>query len=355
MPLKVSIIILNWNQPEFTVNCVNSILKQGYQDFEILLVDNNSQDNSVEIFRKNFGRNKKIRIIENSDNLGYAGGNNEGVRHAKGEYVVILNNDTTVEENWLKELVKAIKSDERIGAASSLEERVGLKQIPIDWTREGMTRTLLWHPIRFERKRALENSGILPQLPIKGCSFIYKKDLANPPFDPEYFIYAEDDYLAWILELKDYQNKIAVNSRVKHFYNIVKKSSSKMNKYFVFLGERNRLMNLLIFYELFTLFRIFPLIITNIFFLNLIEPRKAPYRIKAYLWLLSHPWKVLKKRRHVQGQRKISDKDILAKLSCKLRDENVFKKRFLRILLRVLNGFFCLYCSLVRLKTIERD
>ncbi len=125
MPPKVSVIILNWNQPRLTVDCINSVLKQKYTNFEILLVDNASRDNSVEIFEERFGDNEKIRIIVNPENLGYAGGNNEGVKRARGDYIAILNNDTTVEKDWLEELIKALESDGKIGSVSSKVIKMG--------------------------------------------------------------------------------------------------------------------------------------------------------------------------------------------------------------------------------------
>src|SRR3990172_12049858 len=116
---KVSVIILSYKQKELTVNCIKSVLAQDYADIDIILVDNASQDGSVELFKKEFGKNKKIRIVESRENTGYTGGNNLGQKFAKGNYMVVLNNDAIVDRKWLSELVKAIESDDKIGAVSS--------------------------------------------------------------------------------------------------------------------------------------------------------------------------------------------------------------------------------------------
>jgi len=347
---EVSIIILNWNQPELTVNCVKSVLKQDYRDFEILLVDNGSEDNSLEIFRKEFKENKKIRILETGKNLGYAGGNNFGVKNSKGKYVVILNNDTIVEKNWLRELVNGIKNEKEIGAVSSLEIRENQEER--DWSKNPLTLSLVGYPVEFKYKD-LEKENLLPIFVIVGCSFIYKKNLISKPFDPEYFIYNEEIYLAWLLNLKGYKNKIATNSKVHHLLSMTRKSNKRIDRYFIFLGERNRIMNLLIFYELSTLIRIFPLIFVNIVLLNLTEPRKIIPRFRAYLWLLSHPRKIMKKRNYIQKQRKIPDREIVKILSCKLRDETVFKNKLMRDSLKIINSLFCIYCRALGLRTIE--
>ena len=100
----VSIIILNYNAGNLLLNCVDSVFKSTYPNFEVLVVDNISTDNSHAVCKKKFG---KIHLIENKENLGYCEGNNVGIRNANGEFVVILNPDTTVEPNWLNHLMSA--------------------------------------------------------------------------------------------------------------------------------------------------------------------------------------------------------------------------------------------------------
>ena len=100
----VSIIILNYNAGNLLLNCVDSVFKSTYPNFEVLVVDNISTDNSHVICKKKF---EKIRLIENKENLGYCEGNNVGIRNANGEFIVILNPDTTVEPNWLDHLMSA--------------------------------------------------------------------------------------------------------------------------------------------------------------------------------------------------------------------------------------------------------
>ena len=100
----VSIIILNYNAGELLLNCVDSVFKSVYTNFEVLVVDNLSTDNSHVICKEKF---EKIQLIENKENLGYCEGNNVGIRNANGEFIVILNPDTVVEPNWLNHLMSA--------------------------------------------------------------------------------------------------------------------------------------------------------------------------------------------------------------------------------------------------------
>jgi len=100
----VSIIILNFNAGNLLLDCIDSIEKSAFKNFEIIVVDNVSKDHSHIRCKEKF---PSIKLIENSENLGFCEGNNVGLRIAKGEFVVVLNPDTVVDSMWLEELVKA--------------------------------------------------------------------------------------------------------------------------------------------------------------------------------------------------------------------------------------------------------
>jgi len=100
----ISIIILNYNAGDLLKNCVNSVFESNYENYEVIVVDNVSTDDSHKKCKEKF---EKIQLIENSENFGYCEGNNIGIRKAKGEFIVILNPDTIVEPNWLDEFLEA--------------------------------------------------------------------------------------------------------------------------------------------------------------------------------------------------------------------------------------------------------
>ncbi|MBL76722.1 MAG: glycosyl transferase [Chloroflexi bacterium] len=100
----VSIIILNYNAGELLLNCIGSLKKSTYTNLEILVVDNVSSDDSQKKCKEKF---PDIKLIQNNENLGYCGGNNVGIKEAKGTFVVILNPDTIIEPNCISELISA--------------------------------------------------------------------------------------------------------------------------------------------------------------------------------------------------------------------------------------------------------
>ena len=115
---RVSIIILNWNSYEVTLDCLLSLRKMDYKNFEVVMVDNGSVDGSPE---KLLASAPEIRLIRNETNLGFAGGCNAGIRDALSrgnDYVLLLNNDTVVAPDFLSQFVRVAESDAKIGVLS---------------------------------------------------------------------------------------------------------------------------------------------------------------------------------------------------------------------------------------------
>lgn len=308
---EVSVIILNWNQHPYTVDCVNSVLKQE-GDFEVIVVDNGSTDESVEIFKKEFGKNERVKIIEAGKNLGYAGGNNLAVKHAKGEFIVILNNDTTVEKDWLKELLEPMKRDSNIGAISSLEIRNG-KRVDLDLYKNYDLRMNVpfQYGVKVKKEKPLKDVELIDTNGVRGCSFIYRKELANPPFDDDYFIYGEDTKLSFILKIQGHTLKLATKSVVNHFHNVTQKTNKEFRKRAIYLNERNMLLNALTFFGTVTTLKAIPVILAYVLVSNIMNPLKIPYKLKAYLYLLGNIPKIIRKRMEIARIKKVGDDEII--------------------------------------------
>ena len=112
----ISIIILNYNAGELLINCIQSITDSNYSNYEIILVDNNSSDQSHIHCKKKF---EQIKLIENKKNYGYCEGNNIGIRQASGKFITILNPDTIVDKNWLE--YWKIRNENPLNDAESLK------------------------------------------------------------------------------------------------------------------------------------------------------------------------------------------------------------------------------------------
>lgn len=117
--MKVSVIIPNLNGAGWLRDSIESIWAQTEQDFELIVIDNGSTDESLEIARS-YCDNPRYHLIENSENTGFSHAVNQGIAMAKGEYMALFNNDAFAEPNWLEELLKTAESDPKIFAVSSL-------------------------------------------------------------------------------------------------------------------------------------------------------------------------------------------------------------------------------------------
>ncbi|MDI6720604.1 MAG: glycosyltransferase family 2 protein [Methanomicrobiales archaeon] len=115
MEKLVSIIIVNWNGLKYIHECISSLLNQTYNNIEILLVDNASSDESVKYVLDNF---PKVRVIQNRENLGFAGGVNIGISHSRGDLIALFNQDAVADQAWLEILVRSLESSEDIAAVA---------------------------------------------------------------------------------------------------------------------------------------------------------------------------------------------------------------------------------------------
>ena len=114
---SVSVIVLNYNGRQWIEGCLAGLRAQRETPvFETLLVDNGSRDDSVNFTRTEY---PDVRIVNNGRNLGFAGGNNAGARHAAGEWLAFLNNDTIPDPRWLAELWSASRSNAEYGIVTS--------------------------------------------------------------------------------------------------------------------------------------------------------------------------------------------------------------------------------------------
>lgn len=123
--IDLSIIIVSFNTRKILQDCIESVLKYKKSiNLEIVLVDNNSKDGTVDDFENKdlvYSKNKKvIKIIKNNQNFGFAKANNQGIKIAKGKYILLLNSDTLIETNVFSEMVDFLNIHKNAGVVSSM-------------------------------------------------------------------------------------------------------------------------------------------------------------------------------------------------------------------------------------------
>jgi hypothetical protein len=331
----VSIIIVNYNGYRFLKDCLDSVLAQTYSHFEVLLVDNASKDESVKFVKDNY---PQIRMIESKENRGFAGGNNMGAMHAKGDLVVLLNNDTIVKEGWLQGLVDAVKPTQ-VALASSLILTDG---IPEKYYERNGSINFLGHNIMriYEKPKDIFFAG--------GASLIYKKKLIGLPFDDLYFAYAEDVYLSLKARFMGYSVTHTNESVVYHFGSAT--VGKKKSTLWIYYQERNRLLNTLLFFSPLTLFKLTPLFLVNMAgkLASSVVGTKYSFMglVRAYTWLLMNIPVILSKRRQLRDAKRIDEAAVIKEMTYKITNGESLIGKFL-------NFVTMLYFRLVNIRTIE--
>ena len=123
----VSVVVLTYNNIAYNKQCINSILKKtAYANYELIIVDNQSTDGTIEYLKELEQKNiHNLKVILNDVNYGFAGGNNIGIREAKGDYILLLNNDTVVTRGWMTAMVKHLEADSKLGMCNPVTNSIG--------------------------------------------------------------------------------------------------------------------------------------------------------------------------------------------------------------------------------------
>ena len=245
-PKLVSIVIVNYNGKEDTLNFLKSLKKTDYPNYEIIVVDNASADESVKAIRERF---PYVRVVRNRRNLGYSGGLNSGIAHSRGKYIVGLVNDLVAfQKEWLTEVVKVAESDERIGMVASIwvrrEDRERLQQrvhLMLGRVSEKMLELLGSEFFGFGMIERGQTPGDLPDvLDIRWGNGLMKREVLRKvgAFDGKMFMNYEANDLGYRMRKAGYRVVLATRSRLQHAgLASIKKQSHYFADYHFYRGK----------------------------------------------------------------------------------------------------------------------
>ncbi|MEK7078924.1 MAG: glycosyltransferase family 2 protein [Patescibacteria group bacterium] len=271
-----SIIILNYNGERFIKKTLESILALDYpkSDYEIIVVDNASKDKSKKIIENYIdsgsgpgmtnpgnvipakaGIQAKITTIFLKNNLGFSGGNNSGIKTAKGKYILLLNNDCVVDKNWLKELVAVAEKDKSIFAVNSKIylgntnkiQNAGIRIFP-----NGYAQDIGAIPNN-KIQDYEEDSGqydIEKEIPAAcGAAVLYRKSILDKIgfLDESFFLYYEDVEISERAKKHGYKIIYAPNAVVHHLHAA---SSGEWSPFFIYHSEKGRLLHMIYHFPL---------------------------------------------------------------------------------------------------------
>jgi GT2 family glycosyltransferase len=310
----VSVIIVNYNGKKWLQKCLDSLFSQTYTNFEIILVDNNSSDDSIEFLRSNYS-DTRLKIIEHKENSGFAGGNNVGFKYARGEYIILLNNDTWVEKNYVNNFINAFNEIPNLGCAQSkillMDTPEKLDSAGSFWT----TSTFLYHYGVAKNTNDEKYNKNYKVFSTKGASVIYRKDILDKLglFDDRFWCYYEETDLNHRLWLAGYESWYYPQAICYHANGGT--SLAFNNDFIQFHNFKNKIRSFLKNFELTTLIWVMPMHLIIISFLGTTWALQGKFKYtqalaNAIMWNISVLGETYNLRQKIQKQRKLKDKEI---------------------------------------------
>jgi GT2 family glycosyltransferase len=337
----VSIIILNYNGEKFLENCLESIFRETKFDFEVIVVDNNSPDNSGEKFAKKY---ETCKFILNKKNVGVSEGLNIGIRNANGKYIVLLNNDLIVAPKWLDYLFDAyeekgnglyqpkfLKMNDRniIDSAGNLINIFGF-----GFSREKGRKDLLQY-------NTIEEIGFAA-----GTCLFCSKEIFDKVglFDEKLFAYNEDLDLGWRARLLNYKSYYVPKSIVYHYGSAQWEWSGEK----FYLLERNRWIVLLSNYNIKTILKLLPSLLIIEIALLVFFTKKGMLikKLRSYGGIIRFTNHIKERRKSIKKIKNVNDDEIFKSFCCTIETplevsetESIEKFNKLLIILCKLVGF----------------
>ena len=226
-------VIVNWNGKHLLADCLSSLQIQRFRDFETILVDNGSTDGSIEWVRAEY---PDVQLVPLPENRGFCGGNNAGIRLARGDYVVLLNNDTEVDADWLGALVRHIQSDASIGACDS--KILYFDRREIIWS-AGAALTIAGSAnFRGQGQQGADFTEPAEVFSAVACSAIYPRRVLDEIglLDEDFFVGYEDVDWSFRARLRGYR---IVNVPASLVYHKVSATHGYNSATYVYHGQRN--------------------------------------------------------------------------------------------------------------------
>ena len=342
-----SLIVLNYNTKNFMAELLPTLMRQTYpkNKMEIIVADNGSKDGSADYIAKNF---PSVRLLRFPKNYGVADGFNRCVAKARGKYLIFVNSDTMIPPKVISLLVKKAE-DTGAAIVYSLDYRPGT-----DLSKTTLRKADTLNIILGNSPDVIDDYDDVAFANFV-CPVVNRDAVKLPLFDSEYFAYGEDLYLGFRVKLQG--KKIVYGGPQTNIWHHGAGTASK-NPGIAFFSERNRLINILTFFEWGTIAKISPLILSDLvlrllYYAFVRRPRFVPL-LRAVKWVSTNWDKIMRKRRSIQKERLFGDEELLKRLSYRLYgNQRIYNSKAVANMLTVVDRFMFLYCWLLGIKTYE--
>lgn len=235
--IELSIIIVNYHSVKYCLDLVPNIFDMiKNTTFEIIIVENDPKSSDFEILEKEFGDNKKIKLIRAEKNLGFGSGNNLGAKEATGEYLLLLNPDTKIVDDSIEKMLDFLTKHTEIAALSPLIYQTDGENLQRHFFGNFQSLGLITVK-RWQGKTADLTKEFFYSDMVTGAALMVKRSIFERVggFDPHYFMYIEDDDLCREFFKIGYRNAVLTTAKIIHFEG--KSSTSYEKKRFYYKSQ----------------------------------------------------------------------------------------------------------------------
>lgn len=334
----ISIVIANYNGKKYLRDCLNSVVKTTYQNYEVIIIDDGSTDSSTRIIESYIKKHKHFRLFKNERNKGAAASRNVAIKKTTGNIIVFLDNDTEVQASWLTHMVKEL-APKNIGACQSrlmdFEKRKLIQNTGVKlWAATAWG--LPQHQWKSYKKGLIKKQDL--EIIAISAALAVKREVVEKigGFDEDEAVVTEDLDFSWRIWLAGYKMVLAEKSVVYHWTKAVEMRKNLRHSAAVIYYHltKNSLTSIIKNYEAVNSIKFFFICIlismgrAALVLIKKHDTAAIKGTLKGFLYIMSHFNKILLKRKKIQSIRKYTDEFLFKKVICNLHLTKIYKLYF---------------------------
>ncbi len=324
----ISIVIANYNGRAYLRTCLTALLRSSITKYEIIVIDNNSTDESAEIVKEFIVRDPRISLLRNKVNIGVPASRNRAIKSCKGDIVILLDNDTQVKPDSLKQLIEPLLEDKEVGAAQALLIDFENRDL-IQMAGGHLIPQAIWLMGFYERSKFKEvrsELGLSNIIAISAALAVKKEVLDKiGGYDALLYNYTDDLDLSWRIWIAGYRVVLANKAIVFHYTkSVARRANIGANNFDIYFQlAKNSFRSMLKNYEMTNVIRYLPIsLFVNLSRATLVLVKRGDFSaflatLYSIWWSFKNLQNSLQSRALTQKTRKLSDKQIMEEVFVK--------------------------------------
>jgi GT2 family glycosyltransferase len=316
MKVRINIGIVLYNSVFFIPNCLHSIFSQTLKDFDVTVVDNNSEDDSIEFISENY---PQVKIIRNKKNYGFSRAHNQAIDSSESQFYLCLNPDVILTENFLEEITRVMDTNTAIGTATGKIYRIDKDFVVKPWNKViDSTGIYLTRNMRhLDRGSGEKDTGQYDKTEYvfgaTGACCLYRREMLNDIkilgeyFDNDFFFSREDVDISWRSQIAGWKTVYIPSAVSYHLRTVLPERRSSLPKRINMHSVKNRYLLQIKNHTLHTYLKTFPYALFREFLVFSAILLNEQYSLKGFFFVIRNFKKIVAKRKLIMQRRKVSN------------------------------------------------